>query len=69
MGIKTIGKVARNNFITDIIESIGIQTNLAKVKTTSLEEWSIFQKMNIDAVLLWENFLNLRFRKYLDHRR
>ena len=59
MDIKTIGKIARNNFITDIINSIGIQTDLAKVKTKSLEEWSIFQKMNLDAVLLWENFLNL----------
>lgn len=59
MDIKTIGKIARNNFVTDIINSIGVQTDLAKVKTKSLEEWSIFKKMNLDAILLWENFLNL----------
>lgn len=60
MDIKTIGKVARNSFITDIINSIGIQTDLNKDKIKELEEWSIFSKMNESAVLLWENFLNLK---------
>lgn len=60
MDIKTIGKVARNSFIIDTLNSIGIQTDLNKDKIKELEEWSIFSKMNETAVLLWENFLDLK---------
>jgi len=60
MDIKSIGKIARNSYITDILNSIGEQTNLNSDKIKELDNYAMFYTLNESSILLWENFLELK---------